>query len=709
MSELKPQFLGINSLNSFIANISAPRSVMFFNHFSQRPTLVTPQSRLVKSGTEYELAKYLNDVKIPKDCIVRAIIPYIPNYKYGITPYYTIIIEYEKEYNGYTKIILDTIEIPYTQSSHVKFGFPLIPTEELENIHINKVYKEKTILATSPAYCRDTSYGFGVNANVAFMSHPDTAEDGFVVSQSFIEKSQLYVVEKRTINIDSSIIGLNIYGDDNNYKLFPNIGEYVHENGIVFAYRKRNDYFTLSDLKDKSLKNIDPIFDTAIYVTPGSMVVNVEVIASPSRKIDGFEKVNEQLETYSQEYINYHKSIITQTENIFKQKSSLYNSNDVVEYSPRLHALLTHSMQIINAYNPSYRIKFVYKKLPVDNYRVTITTMAKLTPKIGYKLTCCHGGKGVICKIMPDEDMPTDEYGNRADVIVDQGSTISRMNISRTYEAYFGGLARDNRKRIIDYLQNKYNCNTSDLIHYLNEEDYYYVRDYLYGLYSLFSVRMSNFIKNITYEDLKSYVEKIITDNLYLYIPPDNEINVVDAISAIENSPYKVVRSQLTYRDNLGNIVKTKSKTQIGNFYIMFLEKIADNYLSVSSARVNSFGFPVKVTSTEKNKYPHALTPVRSLGETETRILLSYSSKLAVAEMFDLTSNPVSHKRAVRKILESDKTTQLENIIDRNEIPFGQTRPLLILKHMFNCAGMNFKYVPESFTMSQKEKEISDD
>ena len=30
-------------------------------------------------------------------------------------------------------------------------------------------------------------------------------------------------------------------------------------------------------------------------------------------------------------------------------------------------------------------------------------------------------GKGVITKIIPDDDMPTDKHGTRADILVDDG------------------------------------------------------------------------------------------------------------------------------------------------------------------------------------------------------------------------------------------------------------------------------------------------
>ena len=33
-------------------------------------------------------------------------------------------------------------------------------------------------------------------------------------------------------------------------------------------------------------------------------------------------------------------------------------------------------------------------------------------------------GKGVICAVWPDEHMPTDDFGNVADIIVDGGKQV---------------------------------------------------------------------------------------------------------------------------------------------------------------------------------------------------------------------------------------------------------------------------------------------
>lgn len=696
MSELKPEFLGINSLNSFIGNISSPRSVMFFNHISQRPALLTPDNRLIKSGSEYELGKYINDIRVEDNCVVRAIVPSVTPHQYNIVPVYYVIVEKTKEINGINKIVFDVITIPYLKSYHTKFGYDLIKTPEFEDLTLNKPIGKDTVLARARSYMNDGSYGFGLNANVAFMSHPTTSEDGFVVSESFAQRAKIIVSEKRTIYINSSDIPLNIYGTQDKYKVLPDLGEEVRPDGVLFSYIKRNDKFNPSDLSDKRLKTIDYNFDTSIYVRPGSIVTNIEVITPFNKKTDYPDVVKEQLEMYAKEHIASFKNLISQVSYAYTLKEKVVKDASSIEFSPELSSLLVHANHIVNSSNPSYKMKLLYKKMPIEGYRIEVTVVKFVKPVNGYKLTCCHGGKGVICKILKDEDMPTDEMGNRADVIVDFASTVSRMNISRTYEAYFGAVARDNRQRLINYYKSKTNTtNIKHLISSLTKEDIEYGVTFIENLYALFSTRMYKFLKNMTEEEKYTHLVSILQDQLYLYFPPDNEIRVTDAITAIENSVYKPHYGPVTYTDNSGVRVKTKKNIRIGNFYLMFLEKIADSYMAVSSAKINNFSFPIKPSASDRNKAPHALTPARTKGETETRIVASYMDKEAVAELFDLNNNPISHKLLVKKILESDKVINIKDPVDRNAISYGQGKPLMIMKHLFNAAGMDFEYVPE--------------
>jgi len=60
---------------------------------------------------------------------------------------------------------------------------------------------------------------------------------------------------------------------------------------------------------------------------------------------------------------------------------------------------------------------------------------------VGDKLTGFHGGKGVIGKILPDEDMPYTEDGKSVDIVLGPQSMVRRMNMGQLMEAHVGDLA----------------------------------------------------------------------------------------------------------------------------------------------------------------------------------------------------------------------------------------------------------------------------
>jgi len=57
---------------------------------------------------------------------------------------------------------------------------------------------------------------------------------------------------------------------------------------------------------------------------------------------------------------------------------------------------------------------------------------------VGDKLAGRHGNKGVISRILPEEDMPYDESGNPVDIILTPLGVPSRMNLGQIFETHLG-------------------------------------------------------------------------------------------------------------------------------------------------------------------------------------------------------------------------------------------------------------------------------
>ncbi len=73
---------------------------------------------------------------------------------------------------------------------------------------------------------------------------------------------------------------------------------------------------------------------------------------------------------------------------------------------------------------------------------VKIYVAAKRTLSIGDKMAGRHGNKGVIAKIMPEEDMPFMEDGTPLDILLNPLGVPSRMNLGQILETHLGWAAK---------------------------------------------------------------------------------------------------------------------------------------------------------------------------------------------------------------------------------------------------------------------------
>jgi DNA-directed RNA polymerase subunit beta len=73
---------------------------------------------------------------------------------------------------------------------------------------------------------------------------------------------------------------------------------------------------------------------------------------------------------------------------------------------------------------------------------VKIYVAAKRTLSVGDKMAGRHGNKGVIAKIMPEEDMPFLEDGTSLDILLNPLGVPSRMNVGQILETHLGWVAK---------------------------------------------------------------------------------------------------------------------------------------------------------------------------------------------------------------------------------------------------------------------------
>ena len=89
--------------------------------------------------------------------------------------------------------------------------------------------------------------------------------------------------------------------------------------------------------------------------------------------------------------------------------------------------------------------------------KVFVAVKRKLQP--GDKMAGRHGNKGVISRILPEEDMPFLEDGTPVDIVLNPLGVPSRMNVGQIFETHLGWAARGLGRQVADALDGWHQAN----------------------------------------------------------------------------------------------------------------------------------------------------------------------------------------------------------------------------------------------------------
>src|SRR3954451_9142407 len=86
--------------------------------------------------------------------------------------------------------------------------------------------------------------------------------------------------------------------------------------------------------------------------------------------------------------------------------------------------------------------------------KVYVAIKRKLS--VGDKMAGRHGNKGVVSRVLPEEDMPYLEDGTPVDIVLNPLGVPSRMNVGQILETHLGGAARSVGKQIEEMIHRNY-------------------------------------------------------------------------------------------------------------------------------------------------------------------------------------------------------------------------------------------------------------
>ena len=686
-SDIRPELSGLVGLNPFYMHNSSARLEMFCSHVGQSLHVAGATNKFLQSGIERELGKYMFNIKMPCNANIIAVIEKYPRtLDAGSIPFNPLTIVVFENLDSPNNEI-DILEIPLFCSMHQHYGFQYEFKEAFYELAPGASVAMDTVLADSPLITRSGDYKYGIEANIAMMSVPQVAEDGIVISESFSRKLTTRGFGKREASFGKTHYPINLegYGSPDDPRPFPDIGDIIRPDGMVFCLREHNDLLAPVEMTRRAMSRPIYNYDKPTYVEPDAQgvarVIDVTVYKGQRPK----SNIPYGLPFHAEKYYNraqvFYKEIL-KVYNALKSNNRLEN-----RISPCFQRLIVEAMAMtqagvgIGSQNSANNTKItpVYKRTPLDEWRVEIVYMYDLPARIASKLTDSHGSKGVVVDIWPDERMPVDKFGKRADMITADLSTVNRMNAGRWFEQFFNAVGQ--------YIT------TIELPQLLGNRTEAEV-EAAWACWENYTMTISPphfeaIVASGTIHRKLEHLEIVIRDGHHLHVPTDNGVFYPEAVAKL-NQRYNHIIGPVDYIDYSGKKIRTKGNVLIGSMHILLLEKTGGTWSSVSSSKLSHFGNPSKLNDTDKYATPGKQQPIRLLGEAEVRLAVGVMGGEAIADIHDQSHNPQVHKLVVRNILRNPKPFQVKRIVDRAVHPIGAGKIHSMINHMLYCSGVKF-------------------
>ena len=334
-------------------------------------------------------------------------------------------------------------------------------------------YVEKGQIIADGMATKDGRLALGRNLLVAFMPWRGyNFEDAILISEKVVKEDVFTSVHIERFEVEAIETRL---GKEEITRDIPNAREEalanLDKNGIVRigAYVFPGDILvgkvtpkteTELSAEERLLRAIfgekaSDVRDTSLVVPPGveGVVVNVEVFSrrekgrkSKEEKTKEIAKIREIKNYYKQEieYVEQEKLLrLSELLGVDKKKIKDLNlheneeaKNIISSFDDRIKELLEEEAREIERVKRGDELPTGVLK------RVVVYVATKRRLMEGDKLAGRHGNKGVVARIIPEEDMPFLPDGTPVEIVLNPLGVPSRMNVGQILETHLGWAAK---------------------------------------------------------------------------------------------------------------------------------------------------------------------------------------------------------------------------------------------------------------------------
>jgi len=255
----------------------------------------------------------------------------------------------------------------------------------------------------------------------------------------------------------------------------------------------------------------------------------------------------------------------------------------------------------------------------IKTVKVYIAMKRKLS--VGDKMSGRHGNKGIISRILPEEDMPYLEDGTPVEIILNPLGVPSRMNVGQILETHLGWAAKGLGWKIEEYLQKHFNPKL--------------LRRRIKEIYS--SKEVNEYLDQATDDEIIELARKL-GNGIFVSVPVFDGASEEEIKDHLKKAGLPVTGQTTLYDGRTGE--PFHQKVTVGYMYLLKLHHLVDDKIHARSIGPYSL-------VTQQPLGGKAQFGGQRLGEMEVWALEAYGAAHSLQEFLTMKSDDVAGRTRV--------------------------------------------------------------
>jgi DNA-directed RNA polymerase subunit beta len=293
---------------------------------------------------------------------------------------------------------------------------------------------------------------------------------------------------------------------------------------------------------------------------------------------------------------------------------------------PEIHQFLNHAELQINVVKGVFAEKLAKLKRGdelapgvIKTVKAYIAMKRKLS--VGDKMSGRHGNKGIISRILPEEDMPYLEDGIPVDIILNPLGVPSRMNVGQILETHLGWAAKGLGWKIEEYLQQNFNPKV--------------LRRRIKEIYS--SKEVNQYLEQATDDEIVELSRKL-GQGIFMSVPVFDAASEEEIKEHLKKAGLPVTGQTTLYDGRTGE--PFHQQVTVGYIYLLKLHHLVDDKIHARSIGPYSL-------VTQQPLGGKAQFGGQRLGEMEVWALEAYGAAHSLQEFLTVKSDDVAGRTRV--------------------------------------------------------------